>query len=93
MLLRPRFFDRILVLADIAAGRSNNWIATNRSHARAFVRSIRRQHTSYETIQWKECMDNGFQNQWDQLFDWDSIHFDRNLVYRFEIDCMEDRDL
>jgi hypothetical protein len=24
-------------------------------------------------------------NHWDQLFDRDSIHFDRNLVYRFEI--------
>jgi hypothetical protein len=41
MLSRPRLFDRILVLTDIAAGRSNDWIATNRSHGRALVRSIR----------------------------------------------------
>jgi hypothetical protein len=42
MLSRPRLFDRIRVLTDIAAGRSNNWIATNRSHGRTFIRSIRR---------------------------------------------------
>jgi hypothetical protein len=42
MFSRHRLFDRVLVLADVAAGRLNNWIATNRSHGRAFVRSIRR---------------------------------------------------
>jgi uncharacterized protein (DUF39 family) len=35
-------------------------------------------HRSYGTIQWKECMNDRFQtmDQWDQLFDRDSIHFD-----------------
>jgi hypothetical protein len=58
MLSRPRLFDRILVLADIAAGRSKNWIATDHSHGRAFVRSIRRALND----PMEKCMNDKFQN-------------------------------
>jgi hypothetical protein len=45
-LFKPSDWTRILILSDITAGRSNNWIASNRGDGREFVRSFRRQLAS-----------------------------------------------
>jgi hypothetical protein len=37
-----RPWTRIVVLSDITAGRTNNWMVTHRRHNRTLVRSIRR---------------------------------------------------